>query len=100
MEGDRLQLLEGEKCLAEKVERIQYTKNKNNTHSRMALYHVMREQGTLVASRFWAEKGVGRANLNEHTKPDSPAPQIATGDYPDPGPTLSVRARGGGGEQD
>ena len=29
----------------------------------------MREQGTLVAPRRWAEEGIGRANLNEHEKP-------------------------------
>ena len=34
----------------------------------MALYHVTREQGTLVAPRFWAEDGVGRAKLNNDEK--------------------------------
>ena len=29
----------------------------------------MREQGTLVAPRLWAEEGVGRANMNKHEKP-------------------------------
>ena len=32
----------------------------------------MREQGTLVASRLWAEEGVNRANMNErHQKRQS-----------------------------
>ena len=33
-------------------------------HPYIALYHVTREQGTLVAPRLWAEEGVGRAKLN------------------------------------
>ena len=28
------------------------------------MYHVTRDQGTLVAPRLWAEDGVGRAKLN------------------------------------
>ena len=34
----------------------------------IALYHVTREQGTLVAPRLWAEGGVGRAKLNNDEK--------------------------------
>ena len=30
----------------------------------IALYHVMREHGTLVAPQLWAEEGVGRTKLN------------------------------------
>ena len=38
----------------------------------------MREQGTLVAPRLWAEEGVDRAKLDKHEKPAFiPAPQIA-----------------------
>ena len=33
-----------------------------------ALYHVTREQGTLVAPRLWAEEGVDRAKLNNDEK--------------------------------
>ena len=31
----------------------------------IALYHVPRKQGTLVAPQLWAEEGVGRAKLNK-----------------------------------
>ena len=48
----------------------------------------MREQGTLVAPRPWAEEGVGRASLNEHEKPTVLRLRWRR-DYPDPGPTLS-----------
>ena len=34
----------------------------------IALHHVTREQGTLVAPRLWAEEGVGRAKLNNDEK--------------------------------
>ena len=43
-----------------KVERTQNTK--------IALRHVTRQQGTLVAPRLWAEEGVGRAKLNNDEK--------------------------------
>ena len=53
----------------------------------------MREQGTLVAPRLWAEKDVGRANLNNHEKPRVLSLRWRR-DHPDPGPTL----RGGVGK--
>ena len=55
-----------------------YKKNKKMTHTvpHITLYHVMREQGTLVAPRLWADKGAIRANLNKIPKGGSPAPQI------------------------
>ena len=34
----------------------------------IALYHVTREQGTLVAPRLWAEEGVDRAKINSDEK--------------------------------
>ena len=48
----------------------------------------MREQGTLVAPRLWADEGGGRANSNEHEKPTGLRLRWRR-DYPDPGPTLS-----------
>ena len=48
----------------------------------------MREQGTLVAPRLWAEEGVERANLNEHETPTVLRPKWRR-NYSDPGPTLS-----------
>ena len=52
-----------------KVEKIQHTKDKRlHTDPYIALYHVTREQGTLIAPRLWAEEGVGRANLNNDEK--------------------------------
>ena len=44
-------------------------KLKDSAQSRIALYHVLLEQGTLVAPRLWVEESVGRANLNEHENP-------------------------------
>ena len=32
----------------------------------MALYHVPREQVTLIAPKLWAEEGVDRAKLNNN----------------------------------
>ena len=62
----------GGKCLAEKtkVEQIQHKKTIKRWHTDpyIALYHVTREQGTLVAPRLWAEEGVGRAKLNNDEK--------------------------------
>ena len=52
----------------------------------------MREQGTLVAPRLWAEEGVGRANMNKHEKPAVPHLRQRR-DPPDPSPPLG----GGGG---
>ena len=52
-----------------KVEQIQHTKYiRWHTDPYIALYHVTREQGTLVAPRLWAEEGVGRAKLNNDEK--------------------------------
>ena len=44
------------------------TTNKIKDETKMALYHVTRKQGTLIASRFWAEEGAGRAKLNNDGK--------------------------------
>ena len=52
-----------------KVEQIQHTKDKKrHTGPYISLYHVTREQGTLVAPRLWAEEGAGRAKLNNDEK--------------------------------
>ena len=49
---------------------MQHTKNIYIFHTGpyIALHHVTREQGTLVAPRLWAEEGVGRAKLNNDEK--------------------------------
>ena len=53
----------------DKVDQIQHIRNKKGqTDPHIALYHVTREQGTLVAPRLWAEEGVGRAKLNNDEK--------------------------------
>ena len=76
------------------IENTQHNKTKTYyTDPYIAPHHVTREQGTLVAPRLWADEGVGRANLNEHEKTDSPAPQIATR-LPRPWP--DTERRGGG----
>ena len=51
----------------------------------------MREQGTLVVPRLWAEKGVGTAKLNKHEKPAVLHPRKRR-NHPGPDP-----AQGGGG---
>ena len=51
-----------------KVEQIQHKEKRRHTGPYIALYHVMREQGTLAAPRLWAEEGAGRAKLNNDGK--------------------------------
>ena len=51
----------------------------------------MREQGTLVASRLWAEEGVGRVKI-EQTRKTAVLRLRKRRDHPDPDP-----AQGGGG---
>ena len=64
-----------------------------------ALYHVMREQGALVAPRSWAEEGVGRANLNEHEKPTVLRLKWRR-EHPDPGPAQGGGASAGLGKKE
>ena len=62
---------EGGKCLTEKKNRTNITHKKNkrwHTDPYIALYHVTREKGTLVARRLQAEEGVGRAKLKNDGK--------------------------------
>ena len=66
--------LEG-KCLVDKnkVEQIPHTKDKiRHTDPYIALYHVTRKQGNLVAPRLWAEEGVGGAKLSNDEKTTAP----------------------------
>ena len=52
------------------VEQIQHKNIKRqHTVTYIALYYVVRQQGTLVDPRLWAEEVVGRAKLNKHVKP-------------------------------
>ena len=44
------------------------TTQKKHTGPYVSLYHVTREQSTLVAPRLWAEEGVGRAKFNNDEK--------------------------------
>ena len=46
---------------------------------KIALYHLMREQDTLVAPRLWAEEGVERSNLKEG-EPTPPFRKLLSGD--------------------
>ena len=48
------------------VEKIQHKKTqRKHTVPYTALYHIMHEQGALVAPRLWADEGVGRAKMNK-----------------------------------
>ena len=48
---------------------MNHTRDKiRHTDPYIALYHVTREQGTLVAPQLGAEEGVGRAQLDNDEK--------------------------------
>ena len=57
----------------------------------IALYHVTREQGNLVALRLWAEEGVGRAKLTTTKKRQSCASDSGVLPEPWPGTEQGVR---------
>ena len=68
-----LQSLEGEKCLAENIARIQHNKITNSPVSRYE-----GTEGALVTPQLGAEEGDDKAQFELTQKNDSPVPQIAT----------------------
>ena len=87
MEGDiTYSPARGRNVQPKKRKKIQH-KQRYHTVPYIALYHDMREQGSLVAPRLRVEEGVGRAELNKHENPTVLRLRWRR-DYPDLGPTL------------